>query len=1133
MKFFTFYSYKGGVGRSMALANVAEILYRQQKRVVIIDWDLEAPGIEGFFCNVDADVAEIECHPGLIDVLQSYKKIYPRLGLHTRAELQHRLSSLVSQFLIGSTERVLDRDDIQQLVDSYFSMHPERQLLTETLAMLNQATAPQDIVDQLSPIVERYAEAQGREFLQKLDTLPSFLPLLQLLRAPQDDPEAEQAGLWLLSAGMRGDARRYAQAVQEFDWSEFYTGYNGELYFEWLREQLDGFADYVLIDSRTGVTEMGGVCTQHLADVIVFVTAPNPQNVKGVRDMIVSVARDEIKQLRRDRPLQMVVVPSRIDSVELVNRNNFQSQFVTSLSALFGADAADQFWNLRIPYVAYYTYFDMIVVGARSKSMDGLRNSAMAAELEEAYEKLAAHLTGIKIEKQETFAHYAGDGQSPFVGSHPYLERNASTFIGRGKELKEVIQQLNAKHVAIICGARGAGKTSFLHACVLPQILKNSDAFAIKLSCDAYVFSSFVAQLNTELTGRDETKITAETPVSSIVERIVTLTRKGKQLVFAVDDVHPYLVTDELKFFSLVELLVAQIPGAIKVVLVMNTGDVDDLIKNYPALYSRPVTLNIFEESVLRRIITEPLALSGLSFEPGLRERLVNDLADVQPQLVVMQIVLMKLYENRAGETLTHLAYDKFGGVRAVLDDYYKSKTDHLRDSKFVMRVITRLVNTNTGSAVSIRWKDLDEDDRHHLQTYIDSGVISVRKEHSGDGDAHAVSFERWIILTNDRIIHAWPMLKDALTSHEAFLGWRRTLLWKMEVERSIKPGVSSESIVWTEADRKDSKIWVAKHPEFLSRRELKFITTRNRDYSQRKWSERVIVAAVLVLLAVSYFYNSGKGKRDAERYTEIFKQKLELLKTESGSLRRATTCSLANDSNTYNSDFIRIKKDSLFRACVLLQAQMDSLQTSIARKEEKIEREAEGLSQETVGRLVAIDSLEKNLLDKTTRLKIELNDINKNKLRTDSISIQQSIQRLYKVDDQVRQASVQGALFIRDFQTMNKLNHPRSSSSVVSYDSSTWFKEGYYLQFDEARVSLLAILERNIKVKIITLYDGSQGIDSILTLAEGNTAYMPHKEFVYALTLDKIGRAGRNPFTPAAYVTFVKFRREDLKTIP
>ena len=41
----TFYSYKGGTGRSMALANVGWILASAGKRVLLIDWDFEAPGL--------------------------------------------------------------------------------------------------------------------------------------------------------------------------------------------------------------------------------------------------------------------------------------------------------------------------------------------------------------------------------------------------------------------------------------------------------------------------------------------------------------------------------------------------------------------------------------------------------------------------------------------------------------------------------------------------------------------------------------------------------------------------------------------------------------------------------------------------------------------------------------------------------------------------------------------------------------------------------------------------------------------------------------------------------------------------------------------------------------------------------
>src|SRR5256885_3737675 len=50
----TFYSYKGGVGRSFALANIAILLSRWGYRVLAIDWDLEAPGLHHYFAPLMA-----------------------------------------------------------------------------------------------------------------------------------------------------------------------------------------------------------------------------------------------------------------------------------------------------------------------------------------------------------------------------------------------------------------------------------------------------------------------------------------------------------------------------------------------------------------------------------------------------------------------------------------------------------------------------------------------------------------------------------------------------------------------------------------------------------------------------------------------------------------------------------------------------------------------------------------------------------------------------------------------------------------------------------------------------------------------------------------------------------------------
>ena len=49
MKTFMFYSYKGGAGRTVASGNVAAALAKLGKRVLIIDMDFEAPGLQDVF----------------------------------------------------------------------------------------------------------------------------------------------------------------------------------------------------------------------------------------------------------------------------------------------------------------------------------------------------------------------------------------------------------------------------------------------------------------------------------------------------------------------------------------------------------------------------------------------------------------------------------------------------------------------------------------------------------------------------------------------------------------------------------------------------------------------------------------------------------------------------------------------------------------------------------------------------------------------------------------------------------------------------------------------------------------------------------------------------------------------------
>src|SRR5207253_7638393 len=74
----TFYSYKGGTGRTMALANMACLLARGRvdgQRILMIDWDLEAPGLHHYFREPNGE--RILPGPGVVELFTRVSEIAP------------------------------------------------------------------------------------------------------------------------------------------------------------------------------------------------------------------------------------------------------------------------------------------------------------------------------------------------------------------------------------------------------------------------------------------------------------------------------------------------------------------------------------------------------------------------------------------------------------------------------------------------------------------------------------------------------------------------------------------------------------------------------------------------------------------------------------------------------------------------------------------------------------------------------------------------------------------------------------------------------------------------------------------------------------------------------------------------
>lgn len=309
---YTFYSFKGGVGRSMALAAVAYVFAQRGLKVLTIDFDLEAPGLERYFVS-PRQAAQARAAPGLIDLLDAYK-----LAMTSEAEFEK-----------GRFRRWWDF------------------------------------------VTEAVPNAKGGGYVD-------------LMTAGAREPEDR--------------LQAYASTVRSFDWMDFFHNWHGEQFFIWLRQQLLGQGDepargydVVLVDSRTGLTEMGGVCAYQLADCAVMFCAANQQNIDGTLQVARDFQSDAVKALRRGRELELLVLPARLEP-----ENQRREEFLRGFEAAFPRsqflpkalyEAGEDYRTLALPYEREFAVIERLVGG------DDAELGLPATKAETSFARLADALT--------------------------------------------------------------------------------------------------------------------------------------------------------------------------------------------------------------------------------------------------------------------------------------------------------------------------------------------------------------------------------------------------------------------------------------------------------------------------------------------------------------------------------------------------------------------------------------------------------------------------------------------------------------------------------------------------------------------------------------------------------------------
>ena len=316
-KIITFYSYKGGTGRSMALANVAWILASQGKQVLVIDWDLEAPGLHRYL------------HPFLVDP---------------------------------------DLTSTEGLIDFVWDF----------------------ALDSVTPTVADGAESKGSARLAAAADLTPYTVGL--------DYDFGDGCLDFIPAGRQGPS--YSSRVNSFDWENFYGRLGGGILLEEVRRRLKSDYDFILIDSRTGVSDTSGICTVQLPDQLVVCFTCNNQSIAGSAAVIESVLEQRQAAGRsEDEPLQVFPVLMRVD---LAEKDKLDASRSFCRRTFFGypnhleSRRREKYWRqAEVLYHSYYAYEEILAVVGDSADSDKTLLSDM--------ETLTGHLTDQTITELRPF----------------------------------------------------------------------------------------------------------------------------------------------------------------------------------------------------------------------------------------------------------------------------------------------------------------------------------------------------------------------------------------------------------------------------------------------------------------------------------------------------------------------------------------------------------------------------------------------------------------------------------------------------------------------------------------------------------------------------------------------------------
>jgi WD40 repeat protein len=486
----------------------------------------------------------------------------------------------------------------------------------------------------------------------------------------------------------------------------------------------------------------------------------------------------------------------------------------------------------------------------------------------------------------------------PYRGLRPFREEDASFFFGREVVIDRLTHAVCCQTLAAVVGASGCGKSSVARAGLIPRLRRRDEGGPV---WEAVTFrpgdrplhalaAALLPLLEPEMTEVDRLAEVNKLAVylqegrlvlKDVVARVLAKQPGTDRLLLVADQWEElYTLTREeqqrRRFMD--EILEATQAAPLSVVLTLR-GDFFGQALSYRPLADRlqdaVVNLGPMAREELAQAVERPATEVRLTFEPGLVERLLDDVGQEPGNLPLLEFALSGLWEHRQGGQLLHQVYDDMGRVQGAVAQQAEELYQKLAplEQQAATRVFLELVQTGEGTADTRRragLQEMGEEARGLVQKLADARlVVTGREEATG---------QETLEVAHEALIRHWGRLQGWLNADREFLLWRQRLRQDLEDWGRTH---QDEGTLLRGASLAEAESWLARRAEHLTPGESDFIQASldlrereralreqerlNRQRQQRRWILRLtcLLCVALVCLAVAgWQWQRAEGQR-------------------------------------------------------------------------------------------------------------------------------------------------------------------------------------------------------------------------------------------------------------------------------